>query len=175
MEKSAENSKRPLWPAKNWQKLAIIFSALPVIFFISISSHAEMGKGMSLPMNWRSFTHVKSMVIPDKNHSLYGFHHIYVNNTGLKTLIKGGEYPQRTIFVGAFYDVVIEKDGSINQGKKLFYVLMIKDARAAETGGWIYAAFDEKGKYIEKDVQKECFECHVAAKDSDYIFSKFIR
>ncbi len=26
------------------------------------------------------------MVIPDKNHGLYGFHHIYVNKTGLQTL-----------------------------------------------------------------------------------------
>lgn len=114
------------------------------------------------------------MVIPDKTHVLYGFHHIYVNKKGLETLKKGGMYPERTIFVGVFYDVVTEQDGSINQGKKLFYVLMKKDKMANETGGWKYAAFDAEGKYLEKDVKKECYECHTAAKDSDYIFSRFI-
>jgi hypothetical protein len=144
------------------------------LLFTVMASLAEMGKGISLPKGWRSFTHVKSMVIPDKSHGLYGFHHIYVNNTGIETLKKGGKYPQGTIFVGVFYDVVTAKDGSINQGKKLFYVCMKKDLREKDTGSWKYAAFSPDGKYIEKDVKKECYECHTAAKDSDYIFSKFI-
>lgn len=175
MKKSSRNVKRLLVISSNWHKLVVIFSVVAALLFISISAYAQMKKGISLPKEWRSYTHVKSMVIPDKSHGLYGFHHIYVNNTGLKTLIEGGEYPQRSIFVGVFYDVVTEKDGSIHQGKKLFYVLMIKDTRAKETGGWIYAAFDKDGKHIEKDVKKECYECHTAAKDSDYVFSKFIK
>ncbi len=141
---------------------------------VATLSFAVMGKGISLPKGWRSFVHVKSMVIPDKNHGLYGFHHIYVNQKGLETLKNGGMYPEGTVFVGVFYDVVTEKDGSINQGKKLFYVYMRKDKTATETGGWRYAAFDPDGKYLEKDVKKECYECHTAVKDSDYIFSKFI-
>lgn len=131
-------------------------------------------RGMQLPAGWRNFVHVKSMVIPDKSHGLYGFHHIYINKKGLDTLKKGAMYPEGTMFVGVFYDVVTEKDGSINQGKKLFYVLMRKDSTAKDTGGWRYAAFDPDGKYMEKDVKKDCYECHTAAKESDYIFSKFI-
>ena len=125
-------------------------------------------------MGWRSFTHVKAMVIPDKAHGLYGFHHIYVNGKGLPTLKKGGMYPEGAVFVGVFYDVATEKDKSIHQGKKLFYVYMKKEAKAKDTGGWRYAAFDPEGKLLDKDVKKECYECHTAVKDSDYIFSKFI-
>ncbi|MCX7794281.1 MAG: cytochrome P460 family protein [Thermodesulfovibrionales bacterium] len=154
------------------KKIAIF---LLILLVLSLSvSFAKMNKGISLPKEWRNFIHVKSMVIPDKNHGLYGFHHIYVNKKGLETLKKGGMYPEGTIFIGVFYDVVTERDGSINQGKKLFYVYMKKDKRATETGGWRYAAFDPDGKYLEKDVKKECYDCHTAAKDSDYIFSKFI-
>lgn len=152
----------------------LIFLAIMVITFYATLSFAKMGKGMALPKGWRNFVHVKSMVIPDKSHGLYGFHHIYVNHKGLESLKKGKIYPDGTIFVGVFYDVVTEKDGSINQGKKLFYVYMKKDKTATDTGGWKYAAFDPDGKYLEKDVKKECYECHTAAKDTDYIFSKFI-
>lgn len=153
--------------------LAVMVAAVLTFAFIA-TAWAEMRKGLSLPKGWRSFTHVKSMVIPDKNHGLYGFHHIYVNGKGVMTLKKGGMYPEGAVFVGVFYDVVTEKDGSITQGKKLFSVFMRKDARAAETGGWRYAAFGPDGKFLDKDYKKECYECHLSAKDSDYIFSKFI-
>jgi len=147
-----------------------------VVAFISgsVVAFARMDRGISLPKGWRNFVHVKSMVIPDKNHGLYGFHHVYVNQKGIRTLKEGGSYPEGTIFVGVFYDVVTDKDGSINQGKKLFYVCMKKDKAATETGGWRYAAFGPDGKYLEKDVKKECYDCHTAVKDSDYIFSKYI-
>lgn len=153
-----------------------VFIVMIVVIFALTASivSAEKSRQISLPKGWRNFVHVKSMVIPDKTHGLYGFHHIYVNQKGLDILKKGGMYPEGTIFIGVFYDVVTEKDGSINQGKKLFYVFMRKEKTALDTGGWRYAAFDADGKYLQKDVKKECYECHTAAKDSDYIFSKFI-
>ena len=49
---------------------------------------------------------------------------------------------------------------------------MKKDPAATETGGWIFAAFAPDGKKVEKDVKKDCFTCHTAVKDSDYVFSK---
>ncbi|MCX8031518.1 MAG: cytochrome P460 family protein [Thermodesulfovibrionales bacterium] len=155
------------------KKLSLLIGVIFIL--VSTISFAEMGsKEPSLPKDWRSFIHAKSMVIPDKSHDLYGFHHIYVNKTGLETLKKGGKYPQGTIFIGVFYDVVTEKDNSIHQGKKLFYVYMKKDKAATETGGWTYAVFDPNGKYLKKDVKTECYACHSTVKDSDYIFTKFI-
>lgn len=155
------------------RRIMSLFIIIMLILAVT-ASFAKTGKEASLPKDWRSFIHAKSMVIPDKSHDLYGFHHIYVNKKGLDTLKKGGKYPEGTIFIGAFYDVVTEKDGTIHQGKKLFYVYMKKDKSAADTGGWEYAAFDADGKYLKKDVKKECYGCHTAVKDSDYIFTKFI-
>ncbi len=152
----------------------VLVFLIAVTLLVATSSFAKMGKDAVFPKDWRGFIHAKSMVIPDKSHDLYGFHHIYINKKGLETLKKGGKYPEGTIFIGAFYDVVTEKDGSIHQGKKLFYVYMKKDKSAVDTGGWEYAAFDADGKYMKKDVKKECYGCHAAVKDSDYIFTKFI-
>lgn len=59
-------------------------------------------------------------------------------------------------------------------GERRRVVYMKKDKTAKDTGGWHYAAFDPDGKYLQKDVKKECYDCHTAVKDSDYIFSKFI-
>lgn len=153
---------------------AAITIVLVVAFVASGWAGMKMKKGMMMPGKWRSFIHVKSMVIPDKSHGLYGFHHIYVNRKGLETLKKGGAYPEGSVFIGAFYDVVTEKDGSIHQGKKLYTVYMKKDAKAKETGGWSYAAFDPEGKLFEKDYKKECYDCHTGAKDTDFVFSKLI-
>jgi len=151
----------------------VILITVAILFMLGLA-YAQKGRMINLPKGWRGYTHVKSMVIPDKNHGLYGFHHIYVNQKGLYTLKKGGSYPEGSVFVGVFYDVVTDKDGSINQGEKLFYVVMKKDSRATNTGGWRYAAFGADGRYLEKDVKKDCYDCHTAAKDTDYIFSKFI-
>ncbi|MBI4686887.1 MAG: cytochrome P460 family protein [Nitrospirae bacterium] len=159
------------------KKIIVIFVVAAVSIFLSASDAVSLWSGLGVPpfpKKWRSFTHVKSMVIPDKNHGLYGFHHIYANKGSINTLKKGGSYPEGAEFVGVFYDVVTEKDGSITQGKKLFYVYMRKADAAKQTGGWHYAAYDPQGNYLKKDVKKECFECHIAAKDSDYIYSKFI-
>jgi hypothetical protein len=98
-----------------------------------------------------------------------------MNKKGLEAFEKGGPYPDGTIIVGGVYEVVTTGEGALNEGKKLFQTYMRKDSRAKEakdTGGWIFAAFSPDGKLMEKDVKKDCFECHRAVKDSDYVFSK---
>lgn len=131
-------------------------------------------KGSSLPKDFRSWTHTKSMVIPDKSHGLYGFHNIYANDKALPTLKKGGTYKEGSAFVVSFYDVVAD-GGATVQGKKLQDVLMIKDKGATKTGGWRYSAFGADGKALDIDPVKACYECHEqGAKKADYIFSKYI-
>ena len=144
------------------------------IIVTTVWAGMKMKGGIILPKGWRNFTYVKSMVIPDRNSGLYGFHDIFVNGKGLKALKSGGHYPDGTVFVGVFYDVATEKDGSMQQGNKLFTVVMRKNAIAQDTGGWQYGAFDPEGKLLEKDYKKECYECHTAAKEGDFIFSKFV-
>jgi hypothetical protein len=79
----------------------VSFFVVVILMLAATVSFAKMGDDVSLPQDWRSFIHAKSMVIPDKSHDLYGFHHIYVNKKGLEILKKGGKYPQGTIFIAA--------------------------------------------------------------------------
>jgi hypothetical protein len=49
---------------------------------------------------------------------------------------------------------------------------MVKDARKyAATGGWGFSQFNA-GKPAPI-VVKDCFSCHVPAKDRDYVFTRY--
>jgi hypothetical protein len=51
-------------------------------------------------------------------------------------------------------------------------VLMQKDKRRTETGGWLYAGFGANGKPSGLDPVKTCYDCHLKdAAQKDYVFS----
>lgn len=146
-----------------------------VLALLALGTAAYAGeKTAGPPKGFRSWTHVKSMVIPDKSHGLYGFHNVYVNGTALPALKAGGQYKDGAAFVASFYEVEV-KDGMTMQGAKKMDTVMIKDRKASATGGWSYAAYGPDGKSLGVDPVKACFECHAqGAKDSDFVFSKWI-
>lgn len=127
----------------------------------------------ALPKDLAKYKHIGSLIIPDKNSPLFGIHHFSMNKKGLEAFKKGKAYPDGSVIVGQVYEVVTTPEGAMSEGKKLFNTYMRKDAKKAkDTGGWVFAAFAPDGKQIEKDVKKDCFGCHTAVKDSDYVFSK---
>jgi len=146
-----------------------------IAFFLAAAAViADMHGAGDLPKDFRSWTHTKSMVIPDKSHGLYGFHNIYANDKALPTLQKGGTYVDGSAFVVSFYEVVTD-GGTTVAGKKIQDVLMIKNQKAAKTGGWFYAAFGPDGKPKTIDPVKACYECHEqGAKKTDYVFSTYV-
>ncbi|MDW7709954.1 MAG: cytochrome P460 family protein [Deferrisomatales bacterium] len=131
------------------------------------------GQTAELPKGFRDWVHTKSMVIPDKTHGLYGFHNIYANPPALKTLKAGGTYPEASIFVASFYEVV-DRDGAVTAGDKLMDVVMVKDKKATETGGWAYSAFGPDGKPLAVDPVADCYNCHTSVRDTDYVFHSFV-
>jgi hypothetical protein len=51
---------------------------------------------------------------------------------------------------------------------------MVKDSKKyAATGGWGYSSFDKDGKPTDEAVMKQCFPCHQAVKDRDFVFSRY--
>ena len=51
---------------------------------------------------------------------------------------------------------------------------MVKDSiKYAETGGWGYAQFDKEGKPGPESDMKQCFPCHQAIKDRDFVFTRY--
>ena len=163
MKRAVRAARLPLFLAAVAVCLAAVATTLP----------AEE-KAVALPKDFRSWTHTKSMVIPDKSHGLYGFHNIYANDAALAALKAGGTYPEGSAFVASFYDVVVDV-GMTTQGKKLMDVYMKKDPSAAKTGGWVYAAFGPDGTAKAIDPVKDCHDCHaVGAKGTHFVFHKYI-
>jgi hypothetical protein len=147
--------------------LAVAVAAVALVAVQVSAMHHER------PAGYRSWTHVKSMVITDKGHGLYGFHNVYANKAAVEGL-KSNKYAQGAEFMVSFYEVTTE-GAMISQGKKIMDAYMKKDAAAKQTGGWWFNAFGPDAKPLGVDVVKGCYECHAGgAKDTDLVFSKFI-
>ena len=147
-------------------------AGIVIASFILASAIIARAGEETLPKDLDSYTYTGSLIVPDKNSPLFGFFHYYMNAKGLAAFKKGDPYPDGTIIVGKVYEVVSSPVGGMIEGKRLRYSYMKKDMSAKETGGWIFAAFSADGKFIQKDVKAACFGCHMAAKDSGYVFSK---
>jgi hypothetical protein len=147
---------------------------LAVAAAVLATATVALAAALPRPAEFRAWAHVKSMVITDKGHGLYGFHHVYADPAALKALKGGGAYPEGARFAVSFYEVTT--DGPmLGQGKKLMDTFMRKDASAKATGGWTFAASGPDGAPLALDVVKGCYECHAAgAKASDLVFSKYV-
>jgi len=125
-----------------------------------------------LPEDLSDFRHIHSFVIDDKDNPLFGFHHFYINDTGMEAFHEGTTpYPEGTVFLGAVYQV--ERDGGqVNEGAGAGFTLMRKDPDASATGGWAFAQYTPDGQLVEQDEAQACFQCHTQVKDQDYVFSR---
>lgn len=135
--------------------------------------------GPKFPSGYREWTHVKSMVIHSDKHPLFtafgGIHHVYVNKTGLAAAKAGSTYPEGSVLV---FDLVHndDADGAYVEGTRKVVAVMQKNAQKYKaTGGWGFQAFKagNPAEPVVNDATGQCFGCHQARKDSDFVFSKF--
>jgi hypothetical protein len=148
--------------------------ALTALLFAGASAFAVSvragGKDPALPRDFRSWTHVKSMVVTDPDHGMYGFHNVYANKAALKAYRAKAPKPQfedGAQIVVSIYEVT-SSGGMVNAGGKRRDVLKVKDRSATATGGWRFMAFDPKGKPIAIDPVNDCYGCHAQASDTVY-------
>ncbi len=127
---------------------------------------------VTFPKDYRRWVHSKSMVIPDKGHGLYGFHHVYVEPKALDAYRAGSGYPEGARLVVPFHEVK-DADGMIQEGALRMVAVMERRAAAKDTGGWRWAAFDPDGTQKPLDVKTACFTCHVPRKDRAYVISEW--
>jgi Cytochrome P460 len=140
---------------------------------------AESTGGLKLPASFRHWYHVNTMVI-DKGSPLFeamgGMHNVFINSTGETALKKGGPYPDKTVLLIDLHEFTIS-DGSYVEGPRKLTGIMLKDKKKyASTGGWGFQAWlgGDPTKPLVTDPTKQCFECHQARKDQDYVYSTYI-
>ena len=155
------------------------FSLLTMSLWFAIGCTGVMSddNGVDYPTNYRSWQHVKSMVILP-GHPLEkpfgGIHHIYANTKAMAGLT-GGQYQDGAIFV---FDLLAYDDGNmtlVETQRTRLDVMQFDRRRYASTGGWGYETFvgDSKTQRLQQDVEQACAACHSAAESSHYVFSKY--
>jgi hypothetical protein len=130
---------------------------------------------VAYPEGYRSWYHVKSMVL-QPGHPLYegfgGIHHVYANAKAKKGLATG-KYEDGAVFVFDLFEAPSE-GGAITEGNRKVLAVMEKDSkRFAATGGWGFEGFGggDPQKRVVSNAKEQCFTCHEAQKAKDYVFS----
>ncbi len=128
------------------------------------------------PDKYRSWNHVKSMVIYSESHPLFnpfgGIHHVYVNDKGLSSVknCSDRKFKNGTILVFVLYEIN-KSNGAYTEGVKKVEAFMVKNNKKyRNTNGWGYFAY-VNGKNIVKNMKKDCHSCHSQVKNRDYVFS----
>lgn len=149
-----------------------------LFFGLMVGLSLALAEAFEVPSEkYRSWNHVKSMVIFDQKHPLFnpfsGIHHVYVNNKGIEAIKKDGKrtFPDGTIIAIVFYEHVLD-NGAYVEGAKRIEAFMVKDNKKyKDTEGWGYFAYDGKGNSLVKNMIKDCYGCHTQVKDKDFVFS----
>lgn len=151
------------------------FLALAVAF--TAYCGPKLSSQVAYPEGYRAWTHVKSLELKAK-HPLFkdfgGLHHIYVNNTGLETLKKGGTYPDGSVFVFDLIDVKSDDAATAEANRKVLGVMYKNANTFSATGGWGFEGFkgDSRDRLVTGK-HEACFGCHASEKSSDFVFSKY--
>jgi hypothetical protein len=145
----------------------------------------DAAKEVPFPKGYRTWTHVKSMVINSKKNPLFdafgGIHHVYANKKALAALREGKhEFPEGSAFVFDLLDIK-NKTGAYLEGKRKFVATIYRDGQKyADTEGWGWQAWQngDPSKPVLKtlDDQKVCATCHRnEAADKGFVFTEWRR
>jgi len=142
------------------------------LLILSVASIVQAATA-SLPKGYESWEKSRRKVVDDKKSLFYGVHYLYVDKKGMKAYKGGGSYPEGSRFVVVFYNLK-DEGGKQVEGKKNMIVLMRKDKKQSETGGWLFAGFGADGKPSGIEPVKNCFECHrKEAAERQFVISKY--
>lgn len=145
--------------------VSVVISMLVLAFSIA----AFAASSPVLPKGYLSWQKSERKVVSDKSSLFYGIHYIYADKKAMRGYQAGNRFPEGSRIIIEHYNI---KGNPNVDGSKNMIVLMQKDKRRKETGGWLYAGFGPDGKLGGLDPVKNCYECHLKdAAQKDYVFS----
>jgi Cytochrome P460 len=123
----------------------------------------------ALPKKYASWKKSERKVVTDKNSLFYGIHYIYADSKALQGYKAGNKFPEGSTIVVDYFNI---KEGAAGDGPRNMTVLMRKDKRRKETGGWLFAGYGADGKPSGMDPVGTCFGCHQKdAAGRDFVIS----
>lgn len=136
---------------------------------ISFQSMAAYAASPTVPKGYSAWQKSDRKVVTDKKSLFYGIHYMYADKKAMQGYKAGNRFPEGSRIVVEFFNI---KENPAVDGPKNMVVLMQKDKRRTETGGWLFAGFGADGKSSGIDPVKNCFECHQKdAAQKDYVIS----
>jgi hypothetical protein len=125
--------------------------------------------GSALPKGYTAWQKSERKLETDKSSLFYGIHYIYADKKAMQGYQAGNKFPEGSTIVVDYFNI---KAGSTADGSKNMVVLMRKDKRKKETGGWLFAGYTADGKPSGLDPVSTCFGCHQKdAAQRDFVIS----
>lgn len=124
----------------------------------------------SLPKGYAAWQKSDRKVVTDKSSLFYGIHYLYADKKAMQGYQAGNKFAEGSSIIVEHFNL---KDGNTAvDGSKNMVVLMRKDKRKKETGGWLFAGFGADGKPSGLDPVSTCFGCHQKdASQRDFVIS----
>lgn len=110
-----------------------------------------------LPKGYAGWKKSERKLVTDKNSLFFGIHYIYADKKALQGYKAGNKFPEGSTLVVDYFNI---KEGSALDGPKNMVVMMRKDRRQKETGGWLFAGYGADGKPSGLEPVGTCFGCH---------------
>jgi hypothetical protein len=144
---------------------------LSVACIWAISSSVLASSAPVLPKKYSGWQKSERKVVTDKSSLFYGIHYIYADKKAMQGYQAGNRFSEGSTIVVEYFNIK-NGGGSAVDGPKNMIVLMRKDKRAKETGGWLFAGYGADGKPSGMDPAKTCFGCHQKdAAQREYVIS----
>jgi hypothetical protein len=153
-----------------------LFAAVPLLA-VSLAFAASTAE-VPYPANYRSWTHVKSMVI-EPGHALHasfgGIHHLYANDKAMQGY-HDGRFPDGAVIVFDLLEAPASEH-AITEGARKVVGVMHRDAKKfATTGGWGFEGFAGDSvtqRAVGANAATACFACHQSQRAREYVFSSY--
>ncbi len=145
---------------------SVICIVVSLAMFVSVGWAASAPQ---LPKGYHAWQKSERKVVTDKSSLFYGIHYMYADKKAIKGYQAGNKFREGSRIVVEFFNIkgTPSVDGPINM-----IVLMQKDKRQKDTGGWLFAGYSADGRPSGIDPLKNCFECHrQEAGQRDYVIS----
>jgi hypothetical protein len=137
--------------------------------FLMFQTMAAFAASPVIPKGYSAWQKSERKVVTDKKSLFYGIHYMYADKKAFKGYLAGNKFPEGSQIVVEFFNI---KENPAVDGPKNMVVLMKKDKRRTETGGWLFAGFGADGKSSGIDPVKICFDCHLKdAAHKDFVIS----
>lgn len=165
--------------------LAIGVTGMPSTLASAADSDASPIYGVRIPAGYRDWQliDVHHLIAPGKGDQLRA---MLGNDIAIKAFKAGTlPFPDGSIIAAIHWNRVASEENnkvlagpfpgaqSFVTGSVVNVQFMVKDSKKyADSGGWGYADFKD-GKPGSKELHATCFACHVPAKDSDYVFTRY--